>query len=102
MELVSSILETAGATGAPTPGWRAARRSRILCATAELLNRVPLDAVQMDAVARAAGVGKATLYRYFPSKDALLAACFAEVLDRLCAELERVAASRQAPAEQMA
>ena len=39
----------------------------------------------MDAVARAAGVGPGTLYRHFPSKDALLAA----LLDAHYEELER-------------
>jgi AcrR family transcriptional regulator len=38
----------------------------------------------LDAVARDAGVGSATLYRHFPSRDALLA----EVLERRAAQIE--------------
>lgn len=47
--------------------------------------------VSMDAIAKLAGVGPATLYRHFPNKDALLAALLAlhhERLDRQRVEIE--------------
>lgn len=47
--------------------------------------------VSMDAIAKLAGVGPGTLYRHFPSKDALLAALLAlhhEVLDERRAAIE--------------
>ncbi|MCL6289142.1 TetR/AcrR family transcriptional regulator [Streptomyces sp. ID03-2B] len=55
---------------------QAARRERILAAAAELGAEVSYDHVQMQEVARAAGVALGTLYRYFPSKPHLFAAMF--------------------------
>ena len=46
-------------------------RQAILEATAELLLLRGLDAVSMDAVAERAGVSKATIYRWWPSKEML-------------------------------
>ena len=37
----------------------------------------------MDRVAREAGVGKPTLYRYFPSKEALLMTCVQEAVSEI-------------------
>jgi TetR/AcrR family transcriptional repressor of mexCD-oprJ operon len=53
------------------------------------------EAASMTDVAQAAGVGRATLYRYFPSRDALLRGLFeaalAEVTDRITeAQLDTV------------
>ncbi|WP_246775752.1 TetR/AcrR family transcriptional regulator [Methylobacterium aquaticum] len=47
------------------------RRRRILEAGMGLFSGLPYAAVHMDAVAAAAGVAKPTLYRYFPTKEAL-------------------------------
>ena len=49
------------------------KRRQILDAATELFLAHGFGAVSMDAVARAAGVSKATLYVYFPSKDELFA-----------------------------
>ncbi len=46
-------------------------RRAILDAAAELLLLRGLDAVSMDAVAQRAGVSKATIYRWWPSKERL-------------------------------
>lgn len=70
------------------PKWRAERRSRILQAAALLLRGRDPVALHMDAVAAEAGVGKATLYRYFPSKDALLLAVLDAGLGELAARLD--------------
>jgi AcrR family transcriptional regulator len=59
----------------------AANRERILDAARGLFFEHGLEA-GMDDVARAAGVGAATLYRRFPTKDALLDAILADVLER--------------------
>lgn len=45
--------------------------------------------VPLDTVARRAGVGNATLYRHFPTRDDLHEAAFAEIHERLVAVLER-------------
>jgi AcrR family transcriptional regulator len=48
-------------------------RERILKAADELFYRHGIRAVGVDAIAEAAGTNKMTLYRHFPSKDALVA-----------------------------
>ena len=45
--------------------------------------------VPLDTVARRAGVGNATLYRHFPTRDDLYEAAFAEIRGRLAAVLGR-------------
>ncbi|WP_448187307.1 TetR/AcrR family transcriptional regulator [Azospirillum sp. sgz301742] len=66
-----------------TPEWRLRRREAILAAAAELFGRRPYHEVQVDDVAKYAGVGKATLYRYFPSKEELYLHSFDGALARL-------------------
>ncbi|WP_375462013.1 TetR/AcrR family transcriptional regulator [uncultured Enterovirga sp.] len=63
---------------------------RLLEAAARVFSLRSYDDASMDDIAHEAGVGKPTLYRYFPSKDALFAAVFVEALDRLEARLEAV------------
>ena len=53
---------------------RALTERAILDAVLELVAEDALDDVSIPAVARRSGVSVATIYRYFPSKDALLAA----------------------------
>jgi AcrR family transcriptional regulator len=48
-------------------------RARILAAASELFYRHGIRAVGVEAIAEAAGTNKMTLYRHFPSKDALVA-----------------------------
>ncbi|MDA3624568.1 TetR family transcriptional regulator [Saccharopolyspora oryzae] len=64
-----------------------ARRDRILDAAAELGARADLERVQMNEVAKDAGVAIGTLYRYFPSKTHLFTAVFEAQLDTI---LERL------------
>lgn len=61
---------------APTPERRDAARNReaLLRAAQELVERCSADAVTMDAVAAAAGVGKGTVFRRFHSREGLMAA----------------------------
>lgn len=51
-----------------------ARRERVIRAAQELAAEGGYDAVQMRDVAGRAGVALGTIYRYFPSKDAVLLA----------------------------
>lgn len=66
---------------------QAARRSRVIDAAIELAAEGGYDAVQMRDVATRAQVALGTIYRYFSSKDQLLAAALvqwaAEMEDRL-------------------
>lgn len=66
------------------PDWRARRREVILNAAAELFAGRDYASVQVEEVAKRAGVGKATLYRYFPSKEEL----YLESLERALGGLE--------------
>ena len=56
------------------PASQLARRERILDAAMELATEGGYDAVQMREVGTEAGVALGTIYRYFSSKDDLLAA----------------------------
>jgi len=60
--------------GTLTPN-QAARRARVLDAALALATEGGYDAVQMRDVASRAQVALGTIYRYFSSKDHLLAAC---------------------------
>ncbi|WP_105032413.1 TetR/AcrR family transcriptional regulator [Arthrobacter ruber] len=51
-------------------------RSRVLKAASTLVDRLTYDAVTIDAVARASGVSKSTLYRYWPSRQLLVLEAF--------------------------
>lgn len=56
------------------------KRDKLLDAARELFLRQGLRATSMEAIARAAGVAKPTLYAYFPDKDAVFLAIVAQVL----------------------
>ena len=76
---------TAAATAAPPKPLRAdaqRNRERILVA-AEAVIATEGIAVPVDAVAREAGLGVGTLYRHFPTKEALLAAIYVSRIERL-------------------
>ncbi|MBN2624681.1 MAG: TetR/AcrR family transcriptional regulator [Acidimicrobiales bacterium] len=62
---------------------QAARRDRVIRAALELGAEGGYDAVQMRAVATRAEVALGTIYRYFPSKDALLLAVMVQWLGDL-------------------
>src|ERR671917_1976980 len=64
---------------------QAARRDRVIRAALELGAEGGYDAVQMRDVATRAEVALGTIYRYFPSKDALLVA----VMVQWVADLQR-------------
>jgi AcrR family transcriptional regulator len=68
-------------------GDRVARRGDIMAAGRSLLRENGLSALQMRDVARRAGVGLGTVYTYFPTKEALFAALYAERLDQMLSDL---------------
>lgn len=65
-----------------SPGQHA-RRERILHVAERLGAELGLDGVQMQDVAKAAGVAIATLYRYFPSKTHLFTAIMSAQVDHM-------------------
>src|SRR5215217_7614394 len=58
-------------------------RDRILEAAAQAFTRDG-DSVTLDAIAKQAGVGIGTLYRHFPTREALVDAAYRNELGRLC------------------
>ncbi|BAI72402.1 transcriptional regulator [Azospirillum sp. B510] len=80
------------------PDWRAKRREVILNAAAELFAGRDYASVQVEEVAKRAGVGKATLYRYFPSKEELYLESLERALGGLEHKLNAELAPRQVPA----
>ncbi|MCK0092393.1 TetR/AcrR family transcriptional regulator [Rhodococcus sp. HNM0563] len=76
-----------------------ARHGRILKAAAQLGAEKELERVQMQEVARLAGVAIGTLYRYFPSKTHLFVAVMVDQIDRMGAQLSRRAHAAMAPSE---
>src|SRR3954453_1822159 len=74
-------------------------RDQILSAAARAFSRCGLEAT-LEAIAKDAGVGIGTLYRHFPSREALVEAVYRDGLGRLCeggeaplgGELERLRA----------
>jgi TetR/AcrR family transcriptional regulator, mexJK operon transcriptional repressor len=69
------------------------KRQLVLDAAASLFMAHGYGAVSMDAVARAAGVSKATLYAYFSSKDQL----FATIIGEACRQ--KIALAELLPAD---
>src|SRR5690348_9911675 len=59
------------------------RRSRVVAAAARLFASEDYARVHMDAVADAADIAKPTLYRYFPTKEALFVAALEQTLGQL-------------------
>ena len=72
-------------------------RQNILGAAAGIFSRHDYHEVLMEDVAQACGVGKGTLYRYFPSKRALYVAVMFEGMERLHHELQVALATTDPP-----
>ena len=83
----------------PTLPLSPARRQRIVEAAARLFAAAPYADVHMDAIAASAAVAKPTLYRYFPTKEALFVASLERTLEDLGAALQ--ALRREAGSSEM-
>lgn len=84
-----------GSTSGGTLRLRAdARRNRekLLAAAATAFAQEG-TAASLEAIAKRAGVGIGTLYRHFPTREALIEAAYANELDRLCASAPELLAS---------
>lgn len=73
--------------GRPPAGTDPRKRRQILDGAVSVFKRMGFDAAAMGDVASEAGVSKATLYVYYPSKEQLFAAVIGEERDR---NIERI------------
>lgn len=71
----------------------AANRATLIQTAAQMFAKGGID-VSVEAIARRAGVGIGTLYRHFPTKNALIAAIVATRIDAMAAEAEAFAEAR--------
>jgi len=72
-----------------------AKRSQILRAATAVFSAREFHTVPVDDIATAAGVGKGTLYLYFPPKEQLFYATIIEALDELLGELAKATDGRR-------
>lgn len=68
-------------------------RARAIAATRELAERGGYEAVQIRDVVRLTGLSSATIYRYFSSKDQLIAAAHLDWIRKLRADFDAVDAA---------
>ncbi|WP_433231783.1 TetR/AcrR family transcriptional regulator [Actinomadura formosensis] len=82
------------------PGMRPQQRREMIVRTALPLVAEHGTAVTTGQIARAAGIGEATIFRVFADKDELLDACVAEALrpDHVLAEIEAIPLDQPLPA----
>ncbi|HEY2387534.1 MAG TPA: TetR/AcrR family transcriptional regulator [Candidatus Binatia bacterium] len=71
------------------------KRAQILRAATDVFSAREFHAVPVEDVAVAAGVGKGTLYLYFPTKEQLFYATILEAMDVLVGELRAATARRR-------
>jgi AcrR family transcriptional regulator len=71
-------------------------RERILLTTANLFEIRGIHASGVDTIAAESGITKATLYKYFPSKNLLIVACLREESDRFYEWLNAGLSSKKA------
>ena len=72
-----------------------AERNRVrLLETAKAAFSEKGSAASLDEIVRAAGVGTGTLYRHFPTRDALVAAVYRNETEQLVAAADRLAKTR--------
>ena len=64
-------------------------REKLVASAAELFATAGVD-VSLEAIAKRAGVGIGTLYRHFPTRDALVEAVYHQEVDRLCAAADEL------------
>jgi AcrR family transcriptional regulator len=95
---VSTVLDIAAGEA---PDWRLRRRARIVEAASRLFAERAYALVQMDDVAGAAGMSKATIYRYFRSKESLYLEIFDQALLALIDRIEEFRRRRLPPRETM-
>lgn len=84
----SLLVRGVGSVREHVPKSRGRQRSEesedaILCATLQLLKTKPLRDITIEAIARKAGVGKATIYKWWPSKAYVALDAFLRKMNRM-------------------
>ena len=72
-------------------------RDAILDATDELLRRYGYKKMTIDDLAREVGIGKGTVYLYFPSKEEIALCHIDRIIERLKTKLWQIANSEMSP-----
>jgi len=80
--------------GAPRRADAQRNRDRLLAAAETALNMHGADA-SLDDIAKAAGVGNATLYRHFPTRAALIEAVYDQRIAALCDQAAELSRTRE-------
>lgn len=76
-------------------------RTAILDATWELVNEAGLTSVKMSHVAQRTGIGRATLYKYFPDVESILLAWHRRHVEEHLDELTRIGDRHGAPLDRV-
>jgi AcrR family transcriptional regulator len=76
-------------------------RDLILDAAERLLGVLGYSKTTMDDVAKAAGVGKRTIYVYFPSKEEVTLGTIDRIVDRLVEKLRGIAGEDRPAADRL-
>lgn len=99
----SSSTQNARSAGRPPDARRQEqRRSEILEAATTIFARVGFAATDVQEIAALAGVGKGTVYRYFPSKEGLFLATVDLGMRRLTATVDSAVAKAAEPLTRIA
>ena len=79
----------------------AAKREKIVKAAGSVLKQYGLGGTTIEAIAKEAGLGRATIYYYFADKGAIFGEVIHGGLAEMVAALEEVAASGDSPEVQL-
>ncbi len=83
------------------PALREDMRDQIIDAANRLIERYGYKKTTMEDIAREAGIGKGTIYLYFPSKEEVALSCCARLNNRVCERLRWLSRADGAPAERL-
>lgn len=83
------------------PGLAERRREEILAVATEVFASRGFAGTDVQVIADRLGLGKGTLYRYFPSKEALFLATTDRGMDRMDERMERATAGIEDPLERL-
>jgi len=92
---------TADPEGPPGSGLDPETRERLLDATGRLVRQIGIAKTSMADVARAAGVARGTLYRYFESRESLFNAVRRRITDQFFADVAAAMDAKNSLSDQL-